>query len=114
MPNIPNMINPESIFDDIANALAANPNIKRGQMFGVPTVFVNGNAFMSYFHGALVIKVTGAARTRALALPDAKHFDPSGKDRPMKEWIQLTPASRDQWPDLADDALAYVSTLPAK
>lgn len=107
------MINPETIFDDIANRLASNPNIRRGKMFGVPTVFVNGNAFLSYFHGSLVFKVTGEERTQALALPDAKLFDPMG-GRPMKEWIQLTPATRDQWADWADAALAYVSTLPAK
>jgi hypothetical protein len=108
------MINPESVFDTIADNLASNPSIKRGQMFGSPTVFVNGNAFISYFHGSMVFKLTGAAREQAMTLPDARQFDPSGKDRPMREWIALTPASRDQWPQLADESLAYVSTLPAK
>jgi hypothetical protein len=108
------MINPESVFDTIADNLASNPGIKRGKMFGVPTVFVNGNAFISYFHGSMVFKLTGPALAKALTLPDARHFDPSGKDRPMREWISLTPASRDEWPQLADAALAYVSSLPAK
>jgi hypothetical protein len=110
----PNMINPESVFDTIADNLASNANIKRGQMFGVPTVFVNGNAFISYFHGSMVFKLRGSAHAKAMTLPDAKAFDPSGKDRPMKEWVQLTPFTRDQWPQLADDALEYVSSLPAK
>jgi hypothetical protein len=108
------MINPESVFDTIADNLASNPGIKRGQMFGVPTVFVNGNAFISYFHGSMVFKLTGSAREQAMTLQDAKLFDPSGKGRPMKEWIALTPFTRDQWPQWADAALAYVSTLPAK
>ncbi len=108
------MINPESIFDKIAEHLAALPNIKRGQMFGIATLYVNGNAFASYFHGSMVFKLTGAEHAQALALQDAVLFDPSGSNRPMKQWVQLLAVHRDQWEQWADAALSYVSTLPAK
>ncbi|NJR12658.1 TfoX/Sxy family protein [bacterium] len=102
------------VFDRIADHLAAQPNIKRVMLFGVPNVAVNGNVFIAYQHGAMVFKLSGAAHAQALALPDARLWDPSDKGRPMREWVQLSLASRDQWADWADEALAYVSTLPAK
>ena len=108
------MINPESIFDKIADHLAQLPNIKRGKMFGAPTIYVNGNAFASYFHGSMVFKLTGTDHAQALTLQDAALFDPSGMGRPMKEWVQLLAVHRDQWEQWAESALSYVSTLPAK
>jgi hypothetical protein len=108
------MINPETVFDDIAESLSANPNIKRGKMFGVPTLWVNGNAFASYFHGTMAFKLSSADVKKALELQDAKLFDPGGNNRPMREWVQLLAVHRDQWADWADAALSYVSTLPPK
>jgi hypothetical protein len=35
-------------------------------------------------------------------------FDPSGRGRPMKEWVVVPPAHRQRWDDLADAAPAFV------
>src|SRR5688572_15961336 len=108
------MINPETIFDSIVESLTSQPNIKRGQMMGIPTLYVNGNAFANYFHGSMVFKLSPTDVKQALALQDAKLFDPSNSGKQMKQWVQLLPVHRDQWADWVDAALSYVSTLPPK
>jgi hypothetical protein len=39
--------------------------------------------------------------TRALALDGAELFDPSGRHRPMKDWVVVPAAYATQWYDLA-------------
>lgn len=79
------------------------------QLFGKPCFKVNGKAFISFFHDCMVFKLTGAPHAEALALDGASLFDPSGKGRPMKEWVQLPVEYADRWPALAKAALEYVS-----
>jgi hypothetical protein len=55
-----------------------------------------------------VFKLTGAIRTEALDLEGSQLFDPSGKQRPMKEWIQVSALHQDKWSDFAQEALKYV------
>ena len=38
----------------------------------------------------------------------ARLWDPSGKHRPMKEWVQIPFACARAWPELAAQALKYV------
>lgn len=83
-------------------------------MFGMPSVKVNGNAFMGFEKGEMVFKLKGETHTRALAIPGASLFDPSGRGRPMKEWVSVPAAASDLWTDFADAALAYVASLPMK
>jgi hypothetical protein len=78
------------------------------QMFGKPCFKVNGKAFISFFEECMVFKLNGAAHSEALALKGAVQFDPSGKGRAMKEWVQVPAAQKDHWPELARAAHAYV------
>jgi hypothetical protein len=48
-------------------------------------------------------------RARALALPGAHLFDPSGRGQPFREWVVVPAAHLDEWDELAYDALV---TLP--
>jgi hypothetical protein len=59
------------------------------QMFGKPCLKLNGKAFAAWHQDAMVFKLKGDNREAALKLKGAKMWDPSGKNRPMKEWIQL-------------------------
>ncbi len=104
----------EQIFNEIAEILAKQPGVVRAKMFGMPSLKVNGNAFMGFENGQTVFKLTGKPHASALAIPGAMLFDPSGRGRPMKEWVSVPASASDQWTDLADAALAYVSTLPMK
>ena len=66
-----------------------------GKMFGHRTMAVAGKAFCIHFHTALVFKLPEEPRTDALALEGCALFDPSGKGRPMREWVQVPVASGD-------------------
>ena len=81
---------------------------EESQMFGKPCFKINGKAFMCFFENETVYKLSGEAHKKALALKGAKLFDPSGKERPMKEWVQIPALHKKYWPELAHEALRYV------
>ncbi|WP_430401654.1 hypothetical protein [Fluviicola sp.] len=81
---------------------------QQSQMFGKPCFKVNGKAFMSLFNNQLVFKLTGDAHSEALSLDGSEAFDPSGKNRPMKEWVQVPFHYREKWGEFAKSALEYV------
>ncbi len=81
---------------------------EQSQMFGKPCFKTGGKAFVAYFQDSMVFKLTGDAHADALALEGAQLFDPSGKGRAMKEWVQVPNAHKDLWPELASAARQYV------
>ncbi|MCB0739092.1 MAG: hypothetical protein KDC92_16400, partial [Bacteroidetes bacterium] len=58
-------------------------------MFGKPCFKINGKAFESFFQEEMVFKLNGQDHSNALSLNGAQLFDPSGKGRAMKEWVQV-------------------------
>ena len=68
-------------YDALAADLAEQPNVVRAKMFGMPSVRVNGNAFLGYFRGDLVCKLSGDVHAAALKLKGAHLFDPSEMNR---------------------------------
>jgi hypothetical protein len=78
------------------------------QMFGKPALKVKGKAFSCFFENCMVFKLGGETHAAALQLKGAKLFDPSGKGRAMKEWVQVPFAHKSKWKDLAEAAMAYV------
>jgi hypothetical protein len=83
----------------------------QSQMFGKPCFKVNGKAFISFFQDEMVFKLSGIAHKEALSLKGAQLFDPSGKKRPMKEWVQVPFAHREYWGKFAKAAMKYVEAL---
>ncbi|MCC6815303.1 MAG: hypothetical protein IT267_02705 [Saprospiraceae bacterium] len=82
---------------------------EQSQMFGKPCFKIRGKAFISFFQNAMVFKLSGTVHTEALHLNGSQLFDPSGKNRPMKEWIQIPFQHKDSWYKFAKEALTYVS-----
>ena len=95
-------------YDEIADDLVArNPGVGLGQMMGMPCIKKGGKMIGGFWEGAMVFKLTDpAVRERALTLEDAALFDPSGKGRPMREWVAVPADHAAQWPRLAEQALA--------
>ena len=91
------------------HAAAAIKNSEESQMFGKPCYKTGGKAFVSFFEDCMVFKLAGEAHENALKLKGAKLFDPSGKGRAMKEWVQVPAAHVSKWPELARAAFSYVS-----
>src|SRR5205823_9881811 len=97
-------------YSEVAEALAArNPDVVQTKMFGMPSLKANGKTFAGLFGDDMVFKLPAADHSRALALAGARIFDPSGRDRPMREWVQVPPAHAHTWEDLAAAALTYTA-----
>ena len=58
----------------------------------------------------MVFKLSGDEHKAALSLKGSKLFDPSGKGRAMKEWVQVTYDHHKQWGNLAKAAAKYVDS----
>lgn len=81
----------------------------QSQMFGKSCFKLNGKAFICFFQNSIVCKLTGIIHQDALNLEGSILFDPSGKKRPMKEWVQIPYAHKEQWKHFALEALKYVA-----
>ena len=102
-----------ALFDD---ALPADPRVERRKMFGYPCAFVGGQMFSGLFQDEMMVRLSPDDRAEALALSDARVFEPMA-GRPMREYVTL-PA------DVLDDVdilrgwvgrgFAYAAGLPPK
>ncbi len=97
-------------YQKLVAAYADRPDIIAGQMFGKPCLKVGGKAFVARHLDAVVFTLEGEHHARALATPGAVLWDPSGKGRPMKEWVAVPPGTSSVLRTLSDAALRYVST----
>ncbi|MES2134375.1 MAG: hypothetical protein V4506_18655 [Bacteroidota bacterium] len=82
---------------------------EQSQMFGKPCFKINGKAFICFFQNEMVFKLTGDTHKEALGLKGSQLFDPSGKKRAMKEWVQVAYANKAKWEGFAKSALKYVN-----
>jgi len=80
-----------------------------GQLFGKPSLKVGKAHFICGFQQCLVVKVGREAIEEMLPeFEGSVLFDPSGKGRPMKDWLQVPESYKEQWPALARLALDFV------
>ena len=100
---------PRALFDQIAHDLAVNKDgVTTGQLFGIACIKTHGKVLAAFFQGDIALKLDGDDHRAALALEGARLWDPSGKHRPMQEWVQIPFACAQAWPELAAQALKYV------
>ncbi|MBS1637416.1 MAG: hypothetical protein JST26_15985 [Bacteroidetes bacterium] len=83
---------------------------EESQMFGKHCFKIHAKAFVCFFENCMVFKLNGKAHETALGLKGSKLFDPSGKGRAMKEWVQVPFTHKDQWKEFANAAFTYVKT----
>jgi hypothetical protein len=92
----------------LAEELSVASGVTPSKMFGMPTLKAGGKAFAGLFQDAMVFRLGGDAHGRALALAGAHLFDPSGMNRPMKEWVVVPREHAGSWDGLAREALGYL------
>jgi len=102
----PKPLSPE--FQQVFDALGANPGITRPRMFGSNGLAIGGKYFAIDWRGNLVVKLPKDDVDALVGQGVGVHFDP-GMGRPMKEWLQVAPGATD-WIALAERALGFVGS----
>lgn len=100
------MTKEESLYLSIGQSLT---DATQSQLFGKPCFKTGSKAFICFFQEEMVFKLTGDDHKHAIALSGSSLFDPSGKGRAMKEWVQVSNAHIDLWPQFAKAALKYAT-----
>jgi len=95
-------------YEKLITTFASKEGVTSGQMFGKACLKVNGKAFTSLHNDKVVFKLTGDAHKQAMSFKNATLWDPSGKGRPMKEWVALPAVEAKHFKALATEALSYV------
>jgi hypothetical protein len=98
-------------FEVLAEELVASSPTQRTKMMGMPSLKANGKMFAGLWGQNLVFKLADPAHGEAMAIKGAHLFDPSGQNRPMKEWVAVPVAASRRWPELAKAAYDYAATL---
>jgi hypothetical protein len=94
----------DDLVDDV---VSAHPDLKRGQMFGMPCLKrENGKVVAGHWKdGGLTVKLTDeVAREEALAIDGVDLFDP-GMGRVMREWVLVPEAQNARWRELVERAI---------
>ena len=100
----------QAAYEAVVSEVIATSPTTSGKMFGMPCLKnSNGKAFAGYTEGMMVFKLGGASHAEALALPGSRLFDPSGRGRPMKEWVVVPAEHVSRWLEFAQYAFDYVA-----
>jgi hypothetical protein len=103
-------------FDAIAGELAAKAPVERVKMMGMPSLKTAGKMFAGLYADAMTFKL-GAGQpllAEALKLKGAQLFDPSGMNRPMKDWVQVPVAHAKRWREFAQAAFDALGAYRAR
>jgi len=86
-------------------------NAEQSQLFGKPCYKINKKAFCCFFQNEMVFKLTGDDHQVASSFDGSQLFDPSGKGRAMKEWVQVPYEYAEDWQKFAKAASEYVGSI---
>ncbi len=99
------MSNPLASFEKLVSSI---PNAELGNLFGKPCGKIDKKAFVAFFEEEMVFKVGRTANEALLKkYKGSQLFDPSGKGRPMKDWLQVPSSYSKDWKKLAELAREF-------
>jgi hypothetical protein len=104
----------EDLAGRIRAILAGTGSLREVRMFGGLCFMLNGNMVAGTSKRGLLVRVGRDQHARALARPDARTMEMSG--RLMEGYVFVDPPPRDEQAlrDWLDLAVAFVNTLPPK
>jgi hypothetical protein len=102
------MNNALSEYEKLVAQLSNTDGVAASQMFGKACLKINGKAFVSQHLEVVIFKLSGTDHARALGISGAVLWDPSGKGRPMKEWVALPATASKLFDAFAMAGLEYV------
>ncbi|MEO0470329.1 MAG: hypothetical protein AAF206_11950 [Bacteroidota bacterium] len=88
------------------------PDAELGKMFGKQCGKIGKKAFVAFFQDEMVFRI-GREEVAALVekYPGAQNWDPSGKGRPMKDWLQVPGIYRADWEKLAGRSVGFLDQV---
>ncbi len=88
-------------------------NTIESQMFGKPCFKINKKAFVCFYEKEMVfkLKLHSDIHQEAMSLDGSSLFDPSKKNRAMKEWVQVPFEYKNLWEKFSHQAYNYVKSL---
>ncbi len=93
--------------DNFLALLDELPEARKGSMFGYPSLNIGRKPFV-FWHADtndhVAFKLPPELHPDLLARDGFSLFDPAGKGKPMKAWIQVPSSASDEWPVLAKAA----------
>ena len=95
-------------YENLVTYLTDNFDATSGQMFGKRCIKINGKAGVALFKEYLVFKLPKEKLEEVLSLEGSTLWDPSGKGRAMKEWVQIPIIYRAKFKAYAKSAAEYV------
>ena len=102
-------MDPRERYEDICDVLTAwHPDVRRSRIFGMPCLKRGRRVACGFPRGerAMVFRLRDPeAHARALALPGAHLFDPSGRGKPFRDWVVVPAEQAESWEELAYDAV---------
>jgi len=102
------MTKAEIYFNELTKEI---PDVKPGKMFGALCMKTpNGKSAAMFWKDNIVVKLQGESLKEAMSLDGAKLFEPM-EGRPMKEWVQIPFAYKDQWKKFALTSSESVKAL---
>ncbi len=101
----------EGEYNTLIEYLTDKYNAVSGQMFGKKCIKVSNKAAVALFKEYIIFKLPKEDVSEALELEGSALWDPSGKGRAMKEWIQLPIEHKSRFKELSVKATRYVVSL---
>jgi hypothetical protein len=95
-------------FEATLDEVAVAGDVQRAVWFGAPAAKVAGRIFIALRRGALIARLGAEEVDHRVAAGDGVRFDPSGRGRPMKDWLESN-AEHAEWTELALGALAFTA-----
>ena len=102
-------MNPDEMFNLVAEAMIGEPGVTRAKMFGSPGLRIGRKFFGCLHNGKLTIKLPQSRVQAVIGSGDGDPFDP-GMGRTMKEWVAVAPGSKADWLTLAQEARDFVAS----
>jgi hypothetical protein len=101
-------------YENIVDAICTwHEEARPSKVFGMPCVKRSGRVVFGLSRTGMVFKLTDPdVHLRALAVPGAHLFDPSGRGEVFRQWVVVPPQRADEWEALAYEALGQDHAVP--
>jgi hypothetical protein len=99
----------EVTYEAVAHELTADPEVVETKMMGMRSLKLGRALFAGSGLDGLVVKIGRERVDELVAARSASPFDPSGRDRPMKDWAVIAPGDGD-WIAFAEEAKRYAAS----